>query len=495
MSDVMKSLVYRLFFLEILIFLSGCGQPYPKVSSLDLGAKFSPPVCKEETNSSSDTYDIPFAQDIEPELPSIIKKVNDVEYFPQTISSYFDNNFTNQEAPFEIQKHFEERYYAPWTYTAAPICVKEAKWPISAFTGGYGSNLKPVDSTWISELVFQSNFETFSTVNRYGVTTKWMNIRVFPTEKPLYKNPAMPGEGYPFDLLQNSSVAFNEPIFVSHYSKDRSWVYIFTNNASGWVPSDGIALLDSGQIASVYKKEKVFITEDRVPLYDESNRFVTYSRIGMVLPLEEETSDGFKVLFYKSNTAAEKMIIPKNTAHIGFHKINKDDFIKIGTNVLRNTYGWGGMFEERDCSSMIRDIFTPFGIWLPRNSASQAKKGEVISFAGLDNGQKLALIKEKAVPFETILYKKGHVLLYIGTYENNVMVMHNIWGIRTIDPTGKKGRVIVGKAVITTLQLGQELENFDLNNMLLSKLVSMNIFTRSPINVVSARPKGKLSKL
>jgi hypothetical protein len=322
-----------------------------------------------------------------------------------------------------------------------------------------------------------------------------MNIRVFPTPKPLYKNPAMPGEGYPFDLLQNSSVAFNEPIFISHYSKDGSWVYIFTNNASGWVESNGIALITQEQIKLIHEKEKVFITQDRIPLYGESKQFVTHSRIGMVLPLKEETPDGYKVLFIKNSGAMEEIIVPKESANIGGHLLNKEDLIKVGMHLLRNTYGWGGMFEERDCSSMIRDYLTPFGIWLPRNSASQAKKGEVVSFSGLDNSQKIALIKEKGVPFETILYKKGHVLLYVGTYENNVMVMHNIWGIRTIDATGKKGRVIVGKAVITTLQLGREVENFDTNNMLLSTLVSMNIFTHPPLSTARSKSKGKLSKL
>lgn len=473
----------------------GCSKTHPQIESSNLSLKSLAPICKD-LNTSVDIYDTVFPQDIEPELPSISKKVSDLEYFPQTISPYLDHNFTNQEVPFELQKHFEEHYYAPWSYSAAPICSREAKWPISAFLSGYGSNLKPVDPSWIPELVSQSNFLAFSTVNKPAVTTKWMNIRVFPTQKPLYKNPAMPGEGYPFDLLQNSSVGFNEPIFISHYSKDGSWVYIFTNNASGWVESDGITVITEQQIKLIHEKEKVFITQDRIPLYSESNKFVAYSRIGMVLPLKEETSYGYKVLFFKNNGAMEEMIVPKESSHIGGHLLNKEDLIKVGMHLLRNTYGWGGMFEERDCSSMIRDFMTPFGIWMPRNSASQAKKGEVILFNGLDNSQKLALIKEKGVPFETILYKKGHVLLYLGTYENNVMVMHNIWGIRTIDALGKKGRIIIGKAVITTLQLGREVENFDTNNMLLSTLISMNIFTH-PALLTTARPKGKekLSKL
>lgn len=491
----MQNVMYRVSIFGILIFLHGCTQVHPKLSAHDLGVKSFAPVCND-LNGSDETYETALPQDIDTDdLPTIIKKVNDLDYFPQVLAPYLDTNFTNQETAFEVQKHFEERYYSPWMYAAAPICAKEAKWPVTAFTGGYGSNLMRVDPSWIPELVVQSNYDAFSTVNAPAVTTKWMNMRVFPTQKPLYKNPALPGEGYPFDLLQNSSVAFNEPIFISHYSKDGSWAYVFTNNASGWVESDGVAVIKPEQIALMKEKKKVYITQDRIPLYDESHQFIAYSRIGMVLPLIEEMQDNFKVLFVNSDGILEHMYVPKESAHLGFHLLNKEDLITIGSNMLRNTYGWGGMFEERDCSSMIRDLFTPFGIWLPRNSASQAKKGEVVFFNGLDNTQKLALIKEKGVPFETILYKKGHVLLYIGTYEGNVMVMHNIWGIRTIDASGKKGRVIIGKAAITTLQLGQEVENFDSNNMLLSKLVSMNIITHTPVSLVRAKQKGKLSKL
>ena len=254
----MNSVTQYVGILGILFLLHGCSTTHSKIASLDIGTKSLPPICND-LNTTSDTYDIPVPQDLEPELPSISKKVNDLEYFPQVLSSYFDANFTNQENVFEIQKHFEERYYSPWSYATAPICVKEAKWPISAFVGGYGSNLKPVDPSWISELIAQSNYEAFSTVNARAITSKWMNIRVFPTPKPLYKNPALPGEGYPFDLLQNSSVAFNEPVFISHYSKDGAWVYIFTNNASGWVESDGVTVVKPEHMALMQEKMKVFI--------------------------------------------------------------------------------------------------------------------------------------------------------------------------------------------------------------------------------------------
>lgn len=483
---------YKIWMVGTLLLFGGCSQVEgPKALPEAVVLKPLPPLCKEVNASTEDLL----PQEIDIELPQIVKKVNDLEAFPQSISPYVERNELNQTVPFEIQKHFEENYYRPWSYAAAPICSQDAQWPLRAFKRGYGSNLMPVDPDWFVQMENQSNFKEYSTLNQYAVTTKWMNIRAFPTQKPLYKNPALPGDGYPFDLLQNSSVAFNEPIFVSHYSQDKSWAYVFTNNASGWVESDGIAFLSAEKIALVRETSKVFVILDNLPLYDQENRFVVYSRVGMVLPLFKETDTGYQAFYFQNNGAMSELTIPKEAAHVGFHLINKEDMIKIGTQMLHNTYGWGGMFEERDCSSMIRDMFTPFGIWLPRNSASQARKGEVISFKGLDNTQKIALIKEKAIPFETILYKKGHVLLYAGVYEDTVMVMHNIWGIRTIDKSGKKGRVIVGKAVISTLKFGEEVENFDSDNMLLTSLVSMNIFTRDSAAIALLKKKEKKPKL
>lgn len=487
-------MVFKICTVFIVIALSGCsGSKSPKITQIPLA---SPPplICKDD-NSSLVLDEQVLAQEMENELPQYGKRVNDLEKFPQDISVYVDKNANNQEKIYDIQKQFEGHYYRPWSYTVAPICAKEAAWPIGAFKGGYGSNLRPHDPSWFREMESQSNFSAFSTINKSAITTRWLNLRVLPTIKPLYKNPARPGDGYPFDLLQNSSVAFNEPIFLSHYSLDGAWAYIFTNNASGWVESNGIALLSLEQTEFLKKKDKLFITQDRIPLKDNNNQFVSYSRIGMVLSYGGETAEEYKALSVNSSGQINELHIPKDSAHMGIRLISKEELSKLGNHLLRNTYGWGGMFEERDCSSMIRDYLTPFGVWLPRNSAQQAKKGEVIYFNDLNNTQKITLIKEKGIPFETILYKKGHVLLYVGTYDDNVMVMHNIWGVRTKDKEGTKGRVVIGKAVISTLELGSEVEDFDPSNMLLSTLSSMNIFTKPSMSLVQKKSEKKLSKL
>ncbi len=482
---------------SVMIVLGGCGThtvaPEPALPPPVPKAPLQPPA-QSSAEASTDPYCCALPQELEIDFPEWGPKINDLDRFSQSLLPYIELNAADRDRLYDTQKTFESSYYSPWSYTVPPLRSQDAAWPLRAFRGGYGSNLRPLPSLWFDFMAVQANFEAYGTLNQKAIALRWSDLRALPTDKPLYRDPSLPGEGYPFDMLQNSSINYHEPLFVSHTSKDGAWSYVFTNSASGWVRSDAIAPIDEEMINTVKKSEKLFILEDNVPLYDSTNRFVAYSRIGMVLPLEKEQQHEYYALAYDSNGTFKSVSIPKAAARIGTTPLNKADLARIGEQMLKNTYGWGGMYGERDCSSMIRDMYTPFGLWLPRNSSAQARRGEVISFEGLSDDKKLSLIKEKGVPFETIIYLKGHVLLYIGTYQDNVMTMHNIWAIRTIDKNGKKGRHIVGKAVVSTLELGSDLETFDPANKLLTRALSMNIFTRPPLTLGGGKTVPKKKK-
>jgi hypothetical protein len=53
-------------------------------------------------------------------------------------------------------------------------------------------------------------------------------------------------------------------------------------------------------------------------------------------------------------------------------------------------------------------------------------------------------------------------MLYIGVHKGQPLIFHNFWSIRTQDAEGNKGKLIVGKAAITTLRPGRELSGRDL---------------------------------
>jgi hypothetical protein len=107
---------------------------------------------------------------------------------------------------------------------------------------------------------------------------------------------------------------------------------------------------------------------------------------------------------------------------------------------------------------MTRDFFAPFGVWLPRHSEDQVKKvGTYVDLQKLAPEQKEKIILEQGIPYLSLLWRKGHVMIYIGEENGRVLIFHNVWGLKTVDFKGREGRKIIGKAVITTLCPGAEL--------------------------------------
>jgi hypothetical protein len=127
--------------------------------------------------------------------------------------------------------------------------------------------------------------------------------------------------------------------------------------------------------------------------------------------------------------------------------------------------------------STIRDFFAPFGLWLPRNSYQQSKIGKIISIENLSIEDKIKTIKAMAIPFKTLLYKKGHILIYAGIYDGKIVAFHNTWGIKT-KKDGVEGRFIIGKMLFSTLNVGSNLKYFDKESSILKNLKSINILTQ-----------------
>ena len=48
------------------------------------------------------------------------------------------------------------------------------------------------------------------------------------------------------------------------------------------------------------------------------------------------------------------------------------------TQLLDEAYGWGGLLNNRDCSSFTQDYFAPFGKFLHRNSKAQTTNGKLL---------------------------------------------------------------------------------------------------------------------
>ncbi len=407
----------------------------------------------------------------------------DLAHFPQDAAAYAAN-LTPHETLRDVQKAFERRWFAPWDYTRPPESLEEVQWPFRSYGNGdaYGENLQRLPESWLIEMFERANFGAYGSVNKYAVSLRFSHLRCFPTHKPLFRNPKEAGEGFPFDYLQNSGVHANEPLFVSHYSKEGDWVYVFSSYANGWLPSHAIAYIPQEHTAKWRLAKQYYLVRDRVPVKDLEGNFLFNGRIGMMMPaVADGDGDEVTVLAVTADVDGKawytKARITRDAVSETPLLMNRETLPLLANRILKSRYGWGGLYEERDCSSTLRDLFTPFGIWLPRNSYQQSRVGRVISLQGLGDEEKRARIIAEGIPFETLLYRKGHILLYIGTYEGEVMVLHNLWGVKTTNGHDSD-RKIVGRAVISTLNIGSELATYDASSALLHKIESMNIITQ-----------------
>ena len=131
----------------------------------------------------------------------------------------------------------------------------------------------------------------------------------------------------------------------------------------------------------------------------------------------------------------------------------------IGNVMMGQRYGWGGMFGDRDCSALTRELLTPFGIWLPRNSLSQARSGRRIMLDGMSIKEKEKAILRDGVPFLTLVWLRGHIMLYVGPYKGRPAIFHNVWGVRTVEGASDNERFVIGRAVVSSITPGSELRN------------------------------------
>ncbi|MDA7848210.1 SH3 domain-containing protein [Sulfurospirillum sp.] len=366
---------------------------------------------------------------------------------------------------------FLSRYFMPWKIEKIKIRKEKASWANFVFKKSdvyYSENTNLWDIKEINEVIKTTNFSKYNSKLQYALTIKNAQVRNLPTKKPFYKNPNTAGEGFPFDYLQNSRIHVNTPVLVSHYTHDGSWAFVQNPFSSGWVPIEALVILNAKQRTAFKNTKKIVITKDNLPIYSSKQQYLLHVKLGSLFPYINEDNNYFYSYMYTRFGDKLKVRIPKQTASIMPLAYTKKNILHISSELLGEKYGWGGYLRNRDCSAFTKDFFTPFGLWLPRNSFGQKQSGEYHSFEGLNNEEKEKMILSKGIAFMSLIYLQGHIMLYAGEFEGKAMVMHNVWGIKTHEK-GKDGRAIIGKAIISDLYLGKNQNNVNKDALLLSK--------------------------
>lgn len=346
----------------------------------------------------------------------------------------------------------------------------------------YSSNFRPIPQSWFDAQKDNANFAALGGISMFALTAANTALRNFPTDEPIFLNPQTPGEGYPFDYLQESTLSIAHPLFVSHFSKDRAWAFVSDDAVWGWVKVEDIKFINDETAKSYAKQKFISVKVDKTPVYDKYGGFLFYARVGGILPfLSEDNENFYGQVFTRAGLRDYK--ISKQAASNFPLKFNDGNVKTLINSLLNQPYGWGGVDKLRDCSLFTKDMLASFGVWLPRNSRAQASVGKKIELKGLSDEIKAQIIKEQGVPYLTLIHLPGHIMLYAGFKDADIFVVHDAWGLKT----ASNGRALIGQTAITTLEIGKDRSDIERSNLLIAKIDSMNIIKPSSGTSQSAK--------
>ena len=371
----------------------------------------------------------------------------------------------SEDAQQTAWDRFLAAHFDPWVRTAPKHTAEEAFWGLASYAGKelFGENTLPRDPDWLDRMRENSRTDDYPSLHRRAVTVVNTNMRVLPTLHPAFYDSRKAGEGFPFDYMQNSLVLAGTPLLATHVSADRAWVLVECRFAYGWVRATDIGWVDDDFVAAYQTGTYAAVTSDHVPVLDRDGLYCFTAQVGAILPVAKTTADGhitalIPVRDDRGNAVIHPAELPKSAAQSAPVPATPAEFARVANGMMGRQYGWGGLFENRDCSAMTMDLMATFGILLPRNSSKQIETGVKVSLEGLDRDKKKQAIIERSTPFLTLVRKPGHIMLYVGSREGEPIVLHATWGVKTETGDGF-GRKVIGATVITTLEPGLELDD------------------------------------
>lgn len=396
--------------------------------------------------------------------------MEDLESLPQDAGYYRsgpEEVLIDPDRQARLYRSSLDRFFEPWNRAAPRHTAKEVFRGLQRYRSrrAYGENNLPLPSDWLKDMRRQSRVSAYPAAHDPAITVVHASMRVLPTHKPVFRKPPRAVGGFPLDRMQNTLVPAGTPLLITHSSRDGQWALCETEWAAGWIRGHDIARVDRGFMISYQATPLAGFLEDHVPVVSRRGRFLVTGRVGMALPVvgDADTSGHRTVRVpVRDHLGQARLVdgvVPETACGAWPFPASTSVFVRILNALLGQSYGWGGLYENRDCSALMRDVFAGFGVFLPRNSKDQGREGRVVSLEGMKGREKERTILRRGKPFLTLLYMPGHVMLYLGRdpVSGRPVAYHAMWGLRTSRPFHKApGRWVIGRTVITSLAPGKK---------------------------------------
>ena len=284
---------------------------------------------------------------------------------------------------------------------------------------------------------------------RYAVTVKRANIRCLP----------QPWNGDNYDDFQATALDPAEAVAVLIPSRDEKYFFCQARNYFGWIARDEIAFTDRVTWLSYAEPKDFLVVVDHKKTINVEGHKQLF-QMGAVIPLIQTVRDeapqkgnGFGKRFGASvaiaipafpsvgsnktgsewvarlpvslNGRLKEVYVTINdddTINYGWLPCTQNNFVKQAFKFLGDEYGWGGLNDSVDCSAFVGDVYRSMGIELPRDTDRQESVMPIFAVFN-DVGTYTRYDIVKRAPVGALLFKPGHVMMYLGQDKNGTPLM------------------------------------------------------------------------
>lgn len=331
-------------------------------------------------------------------------------------------------------------------------------------------NGKKLDKDYFNKIAENLNLNNIPSVVKvkFGITVKRTVMNSYPTFDQVFEE----ADDYEFGRLIETAVYPLEPVAIIHTSKDQKWFLAQSYNYLAWIPADAVAIGKRSEIFQVLDRKKFLVVTGKkvFTVFEPLCKSISELQLdmGVKIPLASKNEipdeiDGqapagnyvVKLPVRKTDGSLEwklGLISWSDDVNMGYLAYTQENIIKQAFKFIGQRYGWGGMFNARDCSSFIQDNLRTMGLILPRNAGEQGKLALGDAYILKENMSLQERINVfKKIPPATPVYMGGHAMMYIGCADNDYFIIHDFIKLRTKNKNGKMNSYKTRSVYVTPL--------------------------------------------
>ncbi|AXA84227.1 NlpC-P60 family protein [Lysobacter oculi] len=304
---------------------------------------------------------------------------------------------------------------------------------------------------------------------RPALVTRRADLRSFPTATRVFSRAG----DTDIDRFQESALFPGTPVRVLHESRDRDWVFVLSPRYAAWMRRDHLALGSAADVFAYATREPwLLVTGTRVetvytPEQPQLSRLSL--DMGTRVPLLADWPDdkpvngqlpaGAHVIELPVRDAGGRLtlsaaLLPKSAdVSTQYLPLTPRGVLTQGFKFLGERYGWGHSYDARDCSGFVSEVYSGFGVKMPRNTSDQGKSPAFNTLPvpeSMSRDDRLAMLK--TLQPGDLVYIPGHVMMVVGHENGLTYVIHDTPGVRYADASGNVAHYPLNAVSVTPLE-------------------------------------------